>query len=69
MGSADGSLGCLLVHSRLRPVSSKVLWHLMQIFTHPVVFIHSPNNQTSSHLEPEYYAESRALHPTSINHR
>lgn len=69
MASAYGSLGCLLLHSRLRPVSSKVLWHLMLIFTHPVVFIHSPNKQTSSHLEPVYYAEPRELHLTSTDHR
>lgn len=27
VASAYGPLGCLLLHSGLRPVSSKVLWH------------------------------------------
>lgn len=61
MVSVHWTLGCLLLQSRLRPITSN--------FYTSSCFKHSPNKHIISHLQLAYFAYPAKLHLTYVSHR
>lgn len=54
-------LSVVFLHCSLRPISSKAWWHQTQIFTYPVYFKNSLNEQIFSHVGPTVLNAPRNL--------